>query len=259
MALDQRSLVFGAERALHGEYLRQHVAVELRLWHRAPLSNLLWPIPLARCAVFGGLRRAGNASKVSRLPCPWGADIRPSLRLLLAEYQKYSLDRGWFYYPDALPVNAIAEKSRNGQIERSLSVPLEDMQDGRKPSGEVGQELYGSGLAFVYTTRHYTVLASANCSVHCNYPIFGFVEESRGNVRVVRFRIGGDTRGDCELRIIPIDAEKPVPNYSVKPARASAHLNPTMTVEGHTAYRVRGDTSYEIRLTRTKKPATVAS
>jgi hypothetical protein len=188
-----------------------------------------------------------------------GADIRPSLRLLLAEYQKYSLDRGWFYYPDALPVNAIAEKSRNGQIERSLSVPLEDMQDGRKPSGEVGQELYGSGLAFVYTTRHYTVLASANCSVHCNYPIFGVVEESRGNVRVVRFRIGGDTRGDCELRIIPIDAEKPVPNYSVKPARASAHLNSTMTVEGHTAYRVRGDTSYEIRLTRTKKPATVAS
>ena len=92
-----------------------------------------------------------------------GADVRPSLRLLLAEYQKYSLDRGWFYYPDALPVDGVAEKSRNGTVERALSVPLEDIQDGRKPSGEVGQELYGSGLAFVHTTRHYIVLAPDNC------------------------------------------------------------------------------------------------
>lgn len=183
-----------------------------------------------------------------------GEGIRPSLRLLLAEYQKYSLDRGWFYYPDALPITGVAKTSRNGQIERSLSVPLEDIQDGRKPSGEVGQELYGSGLAFVYTTRHYALLASANCMLYCNYPIYRYVQEARGNARVVNFRVGGDTRADCELRVIPIDAERPLPSYSVKRVgRRSAPLNSTVTVEGHFAYQLRGDTAYEIRVTQAKK------
>jgi hypothetical protein len=182
-----------------------------------------------------------------------GSDVRPSLRLLLAEYQKYSLDRGWFYYPDSLPVDGVAEKSRNGKIERALSVPLEDIQDGRKPSGEVGQELYGSGLAFVYTSRHYLVLASANCMLYCSYPIYQCIDETRGNVRVIGFRVGGDKRGHCELRIIHLDAEKPVPDCSVKETARAASLKSTVTVEGHTAYRFLGDTSYEIRLTRTKK------
>ncbi len=189
-----------------------------------------------------------------------GADVRASLRLLLGEYQKYSLDRGWFYYPDELPVDAIAEKSRNGKIERALSVPLEDIHDGREASGEVGQELYGSGLSFVYTTRHYRALAPGNCMLYCSYPIHHYDEDPRGKSPVISFRVGGEKRGDCELRIIPIDAEQPVPTYSVKEAGRSAPLKSTVTVEGHTAYRVVGDTSYELRATRTKKKsATVAS
>jgi hypothetical protein len=51
-----------------------------------------------------------------------GDDVRPSLRLLIAEFQKYSLHRCWFYYPDTLPVDALAEKTRNGRIERSAFV-----------------------------------------------------------------------------------------------------------------------------------------
>jgi len=52
-----------------------------------------------------------------------GDDVRPSLKLLLAEYQKYALDRAWLYYPDALPAGALAPSQRNGSIERSLCVP----------------------------------------------------------------------------------------------------------------------------------------
>ena len=187
-------------------------------------------------------------------------DVRPSLRLLLAEYQKYSLDRGWFYYPDALPFDGVAEKSRNGKIERALSVPLEDMQDGRTPSGAVGQELYGSGLAFVYTSRHYVVLASANCLLYCSYPIYRYAEKARGSADVISFHVGGDNRCGGELRMIPIDAEKPVSTCSVKATGRPGRLKSTATVEGHAAYHVRGNTSYEIRVTRTaKKPATIAS
>jgi hypothetical protein len=182
-----------------------------------------------------------------------GTGIRPSIRLLLAEYQKYGLDRGWFYYPDALPTDGVAEKSRNGKIERTLSIPLEDLQDGSKPSGEVGQELYGSGLPFVYSGRHYTVVDAANCSIFCSYPIYDYAAKKRGSATVVEFHVGGDARGGCELRVIPIDAEKPALPHLVKKRGQSSHLKGTMSVEGHATYDCNGDTWYEIRFASLKK------
>ncbi len=182
-----------------------------------------------------------------------GDGIRPSIRLLLAEYQKYSLDRGWFYYPDALPIDGIAEKSRNGKIERVLSIPLEDLQDGTKSSGEVGQELYGSGLAFVYSSRHYTIVDSANCMMFCTYPIYEYAAKKRGNATVAAFRVGGDGRGECQLRVVPIDAEKAALPHFVKKTGQSSHLKGTMSVEGHAIYDLHGDTSYEVRFTSVRK------
>jgi hypothetical protein len=184
-----------------------------------------------------------------------GRDARPSLRLLLAEYQKYSLDRGWYYYPDALPVDGVAEKSRNGAIERTLSIPLEDLQEGRKLSGEVGQEVYGSGLAFVYSSRHYAQLAASNALLYCSYPIYDSLVVVRGASEVFTFRTGGDRRGECELRVIPIDSDAAVSKASARTvARArSGAIGPTFTVEGHTAFGLEGDTQYEVRLTRTKR------
>ncbi|HEY1680596.1 MAG TPA: hypothetical protein VGF98_03010 [Candidatus Tumulicola sp.] len=182
-----------------------------------------------------------------------GAGIRPSVRLLLAEYQKYSLDRGWFYYPDALPVDGVAEKSRNGKVERALSIPLEDLQDGAKLSGEVGQELYGSGLPFVYSGRHYTLVNSANCMIFCSYPIYDFATKKRGNATLASFHVGGDTRGECRLRVIPIDAEKPALPHLVTKRGQSSRLKGTTSVEGHATYDCNGDTRYEIRFTPTKK------
>jgi hypothetical protein len=179
--------------------------------------------------------------------------IRPSIRLLLAEYQKYGLDRGWFYYPDALPADGVAGKSRNGKVERALSIPLEDLQDGSKPSGEVGQELYGSGLAFVYSGRHYTLVRSANCTIFCDYPIYDCAPKKRGNATVAGFYAGGDGRGKCQLRVIPIDAEKPVLPHVVTKRGQSRHLKGTMSVEGHATYDCTGDTWYEIRFTPIRK------
>lgn len=190
-----------------------------------------------------------------------GRDVRPALRLLLAEYQKYSLDRAWFYYPDALPVDVIAEKSRNGRIERALSVPIEDLQDGHKRSGQVGQEIYGSGSAFVYTSRHYAVVEKLNCMVYCSYPIYDYQVTERGGSAVVVFQTGGDRRGECGLRVVPIDREKPVPTASVRTQRGSraAPVKKSTTVEGHAAFSLAGDTRYELRLSRTKKKPTATA
>src|SRR6202042_3313786 len=100
-----------------------------------------------------------------------GEDVRPSLRMLIAEYQRYSLARCWYYFADALPPTVVAEKARNGKIERALAIPLEDLQDGRERSGQVGQEVYGAGIALVMASRHTVPLDGTGCVAYCNYPM----------------------------------------------------------------------------------------
>jgi hypothetical protein len=182
-----------------------------------------------------------------------GEDVRPSLQLLLAEYQKFTLDRAWFYYPEALPVDALAKDVRNGRIERALSVPLEDLQDGRSASGSVGQEIYGSGLAFVLATRHYVRLPEQNALAFCQYPLY----DVRMTAGAFKFRTGGDARGACELRIIPLDADREVPAPAVRPAAGSgrATIDGKRTVEGHFTFALDGGSTYDVRFVRRKKKA----
>jgi hypothetical protein len=84
-----------------------------------------------------------------------GPQLEPAAQLLLAEYCKYALDRAWFYYPDALPEEVLADEQRNGHIACDLSFPLEDLYVDGQPAGQVGQEIYGAGAAAVFATRSF--------------------------------------------------------------------------------------------------------
>lgn len=176
-----------------------------------------------------------------------GDDVRPSLRLLLAEYQKYGLDRGWFYYPDALPVDAIAEKARNGAVRRTLSVPLEDLQDGREQSGQVGQEVYGCGLAFVYASRSFRDLTPSR-RLFCNYPFYDL--QTNGDDDTIAFRLGGDPRGSCEIRVISTDPDAPLGDVTlaVHAAKVAVAVAGRRTPEGHVAFEAHGGQTVELRL-----------
>ena len=177
-----------------------------------------------------------------------GDDVRPSLRLLLAEYQKYNLDRAWFYYPDTLPVDVVSEDPRNGRIERGLSVPLEDLQDGFATSGQVGQEIYGAGLPFVLASRHYVRVPDAGYMLYCSYPAYDFALRCEsGGVRAT-WRIGGDSRGACDLRLIPIEPNMApaVVTVTVEAGTIRVPLEGRLTPEGHAAFEVRGGTDVEI-------------
>jgi hypothetical protein len=175
-----------------------------------------------------------------------GADIRPSLRLLIAEYQKYSLDRCWYYYPDVLPENGLSEKARNGRVERTLSVPLEDLQDGLEQSGQVGQEIYGAGLPFVLTARHYMHFARARATVFCSYPMFDFSDNEDGTAV---WRADGDPRCEAQLRVFP--TEKMNSTYVVSVcAGAGIVLDPipgTLSPGGHAVFTIRGGQTVELR------------
>jgi hypothetical protein len=100
-----------------------------------------------------------------------GPDLEPAARMLIAEYCKYALDRAWYYYPDALPPEAIAPEQRdsNGFIDRSLSFPLEDLYPDGQPAGQVGQEVYGAGAALVFATRAFHQVEGAPFRLYCDH------------------------------------------------------------------------------------------
>jgi hypothetical protein len=174
-----------------------------------------------------------------------GDDLRPSIKLLLSEYQKYALDRCWYYYPDSLPVNVIADKARNGRIERGLNVPLEDLQDGREKSGRVGQEVYGAGLPFVMTARHYMRLDGTGMTAFCNYPMFDFAPEQDG----ATWRVGGDPRGSCELRVVPADlaVKACCVAVTVEAGSVSVPVHGKLSADGQAKFTLRGGQKIMIR------------
>jgi len=97
-----------------------------------------------------------------------GPQIEPAVQLLLAEYCKYALDRAWFYYPDALPREVLADEQRNGHIACDLSFPLEDLYVDGQPAGQVGQEIYGAGAAAVFAARSFHRFENVPFELFCD-------------------------------------------------------------------------------------------
>lgn len=97
-----------------------------------------------------------------------GPDLIPSVKLLVGEYCRHALDRAWFYYPDALPQEALSTENRNGHIEPRLNFPVEDLYPDGQKAGQVGQEIYGSGAALVFATRAFHRVEDAPFLIHCD-------------------------------------------------------------------------------------------
>ncbi|MDF0488534.1 hypothetical protein PX554_10365 [Sphingomonas sp. H39-1-10] len=100
-----------------------------------------------------------------------GPELDPAVRMLIAEYCKYALDRAWYYYPDVLPREAISPEQRagNGHIDPKLSFPLEDLYPDGQLAGQVGQEVYGAGAAFIFATRAFTHVEDAPFLLFCDH------------------------------------------------------------------------------------------
>src|SRR4051794_16335522 len=111
--------------------------------------------------------------------------------MLISEYCKYALDRAWFYYPDALPKEALASDIRNGHIDRALSFPLEDLYIDGQPSGQVGQELYGAGAALVFASRTFHEIENAPFRLFCDH--FIVASEHTGDGALSIRLDGGET------------------------------------------------------------------
>lgn len=130
-----------------------------------------------------------------------GPDVDASVRLLLTQYCRYALDRAWFYYPDALPEEAIAPKQRepNGHVDRKLSFPVEDLYVDGQQAGQVGQEIYGAGAAFVFASRTFHSVRDAPFRIFCDH--FMLASE-RPAERALSFQLAGVEGFDAAMSLV---------------------------------------------------------
>jgi hypothetical protein len=133
-----------------------------------------------------------------------GEDILPSVSLLMAEFIRYILFRGVAYYPPNFKDGMLAEKSRTGEIDKKLWIPIEDLRDGFEQSGQVGQEVYGSGFACGLASMHYFPVPEECFTVYIDYPVSGF----RKSKNSIRFSVKGDERMICRMMILPSEGKK---------------------------------------------------
>jgi hypothetical protein len=160
------------------------------------------------------------------------------LNILIPEFLRNMLYKASFYYPPNLPEEALAEESRTGEIDPKLWIPLEDMYDGWEKAGQVGQEVYGAGLPFGLIPRQYWRVPDQNFMIYLDYPIKSFSTVHEGTAM---FRVLGDPRLSCRIRIIPT-GKKPLPEFEVTTERDESMetLQGHKTDEGHLEYEVFG-------------------
>ena len=121
-----------------------------------------------------------------------GPNLEPAVRMLIGEYCKYALDRAWFYYPDALPKESIHDgEHQSGVVNCDLSFPLEDLYPDGQKEGQVGQEIYGCGAAFIFATRSHHPVSDAPFRLYCNH--FIRASERTGDHAISIQLDGGET------------------------------------------------------------------
>lgn len=177
----------------------------------------------------------------------YGVDIPEWLNILVPEFLRSMLYKASFYYPPNLPTEALAEKPRTGEIDPKLWIPLEDIYDGWELAGQVGQEVYGAGLPFGLVARHYWSVPDEKFMIYVEYPVQDFSSIEKGEAL---FRVLGDSRLSCRLRIVPTSkAELPTFKVSTERGEETETLRGRETPEGHIEYELFGDRTVIVQWT----------
>lgn len=162
-----------------------------------------------------------------------GPDLIPAAKMLVTEYCRYALHRAWFYYPDALPRDAIATQIRNGEIDRALSFPLEDLYPDGQPAGQVGQEIYGAGAAMIFATRAFHRVEDAPFVLFCDHFLRAI---TRLDHTALSLRIDGQDNQAAEFALVRA-GRKALPEAIVRTLDGKV-LEPRSRTKDAACYRV---------------------
>ncbi|ACU06149.1 hypothetical protein [Pedobacter heparinus] len=166
-------------------------------------------------------------------------DILPSVKLLIAEYIRYLVDRAVYYYPTMLPADMLEVKPKIGEVDPKLWIALEDLQDGWLKSGTVGQEVYGAGNAFGIMPRHYLQIPGLPFMIYTDYPTSGFNARKGKNIS---FKILGDKRISCRMMLVKT-ASKKIPEFQILLKGQKEPLKASTVANGNLEYIIPGDSS----------------
>lgn len=164
-------------------------------------------------------------------------NILPSVKLLIAEYIRYLVDRAVYYYPTVLPADMLEEKPKIGEVDPKLWIALEDLQDGWLKSGTVGQEVYGAGNAFGILPRHYLQMPDLPFMIYTDYPTSGFNARKGKNIS---FKILGDERISCRMMLVKT-AQKKIPDFEVLIKGKKEPLKAKPVKNGNLEYAIPGN------------------
>ena len=178
-----------------------------------------------------------------------GVEILPSLRMLMAEYIRYLVDRCVYYYPPMLPEEMLEEDPKIGEIDNKLWIALEDLQDGWMKSGTVGQEVYGAGNAFGILPRHFVQVPGENFMVYLDYPTSGFTARKGKNLH---FRVLGDNRLNCRMMIVKTGTGK-LPEMVVKQKGSKGTIQSRKVKDGHLEFMINGGSDFFITIINSAK------
>ncbi|MBW8785549.1 MAG: hypothetical protein JF593_13080 [Novosphingobium sp.] len=164
-----------------------------------------------------------------------GPELEPAARMLLSEFCKYGLTRAWYFYPDALPPEAISPKQRdtNGHVDRKLSFPLEDVYVDGQQAGQVGQEVYGAGGSFVFATRAFHTIDGAPFRVYCDHFVRACEQIGEHGLTIT---INGGETCTADLSLVRLKRRK-LPKITVA-TTAGAIIRPYRTSADRIDYRV---------------------
>jgi hypothetical protein len=109
-----------------------------------------------------------------------------------------------------LPADIFGDEVRNGEIDRNLALPVEDIYAAGDPPGQVGQEIYGSGAAFAFAAGAWRRLATAPFILFSDYPV-ATIDERRD---AVRFETAGVAGMHCRVRLIAKSQRRHQPRLS---------------------------------------------
>ncbi|WP_223680289.1 hypothetical protein [Flavobacterium hibisci] len=159
-----------------------------------PLNNAPYTAAYEELEVYAALSEYMIQAK--------NVEILPALKTLLPEFIKYAVGRIAYYYPTMLPKEMLSEEVKTGEIQADLWIPLEDLYNGWEKSGQVGQEVYGAGMAFGVVPRQY-IKIEEDFLLFIDYPA---QFHKRG--KAVTIQLDGDKDLCYNLKIIKLNHHK---------------------------------------------------
>jgi len=232
------------------------VLSHLWMWEPArpgnPWSTYMGLPPLHDAPYIAPYEEAEILAASRRYLSEMGDDIPPSLLDLLVEYGKHLAGRAHYYFPTELPPTALCETPREGVIVPALPVPIEDLHASMEQAGQVGQEVYGAGLALILATRTFYRWRNVPFMIWTAVPLANaeFSAEGKRPGRViVRFRVVGAALRRHEVRVIPNSKRIAKSSFKVwrtEPDKRRSLLKPAIARNGHWVFEAMGGSEVEV-------------